>query len=234
MRLYKESELTTLKNELSTVLSAWCVTWFSPDNKLSIELIESCKKRPLQADIAGLHIDVNHAELARLFSGATFNTSPQAERLFDRLWSKALSDLTNRLAGNEEREKELANNSLSNLAKLGSGAIYLECSVDDITLNITLSKELISMVLPKPGYKASGEALTKVADLIKNNRVNLVLNTNSIECDYEKIKALKVGDTLVLSHKVSEPLTVLVNGNQSIAKAFLAKTGQLKSAVVEG
>lgn len=233
MRLYKESELLAFKQAVSPILLNWGDKWLSPESKLTVSGVSLFTN---QKDIKvnnGLYIDISDCSLELLFTGQDITGSQKSNIAFNEIWSRANIDLNNLICGSSLVASNYSE-SLNDLSFFGSGSLSVTCNILDNIIRVVLSYELVKKLLSEPEYQPSEDSITKVTHAISNQNVNLTLTTNPLECDYLKVMDLKVGDILNIKHNVSEPMKVLLDSNKEVAKAFLARTGSIKTAVVEG
>lgn len=229
MRLYKASELLELKKIVSSKLEGWGEKWLSPNHDLVINCILDFKcDLNIQVE-NGLYIDTAGSSLAFLLSAQEAELNEKASKVFTDLWSNAIQDLVNIF-----KSEGIKESSLDKLSKFGSGAVCIECQVQIKKLNIVLSQDVVNLLLAEPVYLLSNSTMTALPNAVSEQLVSLTLNTNPLNCSYRQIKDLSVGDVIKIDHSVSEPLKILLDGNKQIAEAFLARTGLIKTAVVEG
>jgi hypothetical protein len=229
MRLYKASELLELKKIISSKLEGWGEKWLSPNHDLVVNCILDFKcGLNIQVE-NGLYIDTTDSSLAFLLSAQETELTEKANKIFTDVWSNAKQDLVNIF-----KSERVKGSSLDELSKFGSGAVCIECQVQAQKLNIVLSQDVVNLFLDEPVYLQSNSTLTELPHAVSEQLVSLTLNTNPLECSYRQIKELSVGDVIKIDHSVSEQLKILLDGNKQIAEAFLARTGLIKTAVVEG
>lgn len=234
MRLYKASELLEVKKLLSIVLKQWGIKWLSPNIDLEVERVTVFENSRELTVINGLHIDISGSSLTQLILGKDISLNEAAEKIVNDVWYKSKEDLIKAIGKDKLLTNHNFERSLKDLSKLGSGALYIECVCAERSLPIVLTKELVECLVSEIVYETPHDPLVKAHDAISNESIIMTLTTNPLECSYLQVKDLKVGDVLKINHNVSEPLKMFLDGEKQVARAFLARTGSTKTAVIEG
>lgn len=228
MRLYKAAELVELKKILSEKLEDWAQKWLSPEGVFIIERV-SAFQCGIDTEVSnGLYIDISDCSMVELLAGEKADLNIKDESLLQKIWLKAEQDAAEYFSAQNHK-----NTTLTELSEFGSGSICAECMFGTSKINFVFSIDIINSVFESPNYIPCTSSISSIPNALSDQKITVTLHTNELKCDYQQIKNLKAGDVIKIDHSVREPLKISINGNKDIAKAFLARSGSLKTAVIE-
>lgn len=230
MRFYLASELIELERLLTEKLEPWMDKWFSPTHEKTISGIEASVKSDNLRNIEGIYFDLEGEDLAEVFSAkAQLELDEKTKNIYAHLWRKSIVDLKE-LIGIKD---VLSENKANEFYKLGSGAVSIYLTVSRMKISLVLSSQQISQLISEPKINLDGcGPLISCKNLINEN-LKLNISTQPITLGYQQVQSLKVGDKLILKHKVDQPLNVEVS-NKNIATAYIAACSGKKAIVMEG